>query len=203
MVLAYNSEAVQDSDAPKSFKDLTQEKWKGKFSSGSPLTSGTNFTTVAILQKKYGWEYFKGLKANQTISEGSNGSVIRRMQSKERPVGWVLLENVLRFQDTDKRMKFVIPEDGAVIQNNVMAITKASANKKAAEQFVEWMYTEAGQNAMIKSFMYSPVPGFAAPKGAPELKKVMASSKPWTPELIKELMQSREQIKDQYSQIMF
>lgn len=203
MVLAYNNEVVTDATAPKTFKEMGDAKWKGKFSTGSPLASGTNFTTVAFLQKHYGWDYFKSLKKNDTISEGGNGAVVRRLQSKERPVGWVLLENVLRFQDTDKRIKFVIPEDGAVIQNNVIAITKKSAAKEAAQKFVEWMYGPEGQSAMIKSFMYSPIPGFASPKGAPDLKKVLAKAKPWSPSLIKEFMDDREKIKDNYSKIMF
>lgn len=203
MVLAYNNEAVPETKAPKSFKDMIDPKWKGQFSTGSPLASGTNFTTVAFLQKKYGWDYFKSLKKNETISEGGNGAVIRRLQTKERPVGWVLLENVLRFQDTDKRIKFVIPEDGAVIQNNIIAITEKSKSKEAAQKFVEWMYGPEGQQAMIKSFMYSPLPGFAAPKGAPELKNVLAKGKPWSSALIKEFMDDREKIKDNYSKIMF
>lgn len=203
MVLAYNSEAVDDKSAPKSFKELADPKWKGKVSSGSPLASGTNFTTVAFLQKKYGWDFFKSLKKNDTISEGGNGAVVRRLQSKERPVGWVLLENVLRFKDTDKRIKFILPEDGAVIQNNVMAITKNSKSKEAAQKFVEWMYGPEGQQAMIQSFMYSPLPGFAAPPGAPDYKKVIAHSKPWTKELMKEFMTDREKIKETYSSIMF
>lgn len=203
MVLAYNNEVIADKTAPKSFKEMTDVKWKGKFSTGSPLASGTNFTTVAFLQKNYGWDYFKSLKKNETISEGGNGAVIRRLQSKERPVGWVLLENVLRFQDTDKRIKFIIPEDGAVIQNNVIAITKKSESKEVAQKFVEWMYGPEGQLAMTKSFMYSPIPGFAAPKGAPELKTVLAKSKPWSAGLIKEFMDDREKIKDNYSKIMF
>lgn len=203
MVLAYNSEALPDAKAPKTFKEMSDEKWKGQFSTGSPLASGTNFTTVAFLQKSYGWDYFKSLKKNETISEGGNGAVIRRLQTKERPVGWVLLENILRFQDTDRRLKFVIPEDGAVIQNNVIAINAKTKSKEAAQKFVEWMYGPEGQQAMIKSFMYSPIPGFAAPKGAPELKTVMAKAKPWSPALIKEFMDDREKIKDNYSKIMF
>lgn len=203
MVLAYNNEAIPEAAAPKTFKEMGEEKWKGKFSTGSPLASGTNFTTVAFLQKHYGWDYFKSLKKNETISEGGNGAVIRRLQTKERPVGWVLLENVLRFQDTDKRIKYVLPEDGAVIQNNIIAIAEKSKSKEAAQKFVEWMYGAEGQQAMIKSFMYSPVPGFAAPKGAPELKKVLAKAKPWSPALLKEFMDEREKIKDNYSKIMF
>jgi iron(III) transport system substrate-binding protein len=203
MVLAYNNEVIDAAKAPKTFKEMTDAKWKGKFSTGSPLASGTNFTTVAFLQKSYGWDYFKSLKQNETLSEGGNGAVIRRLQTKERPVGWVLLENVLRFQDTDKRIKFIIPEDGAIVQNNIIAITQKSASKEAAQKFVEWMYGPEGQQAMIKSFMYSPLPGFATPNGAPTLKTILAKAKPWSPALIKEFMDDREKIKENYSKIMY
>ncbi len=203
MVLAYNSEVVDEKNAPKSFKDVIDPKWKGKFSTGSPLASGTNFTTVAFLQKKYGWDFFKALKKNETISEGGNGAVVRRLQSKERPVGWVLIENVLRFKDTDKRIKFILPEDGAIVQMNVMAITKKSKSIEASQKFAEWMYGPEGQKAMLNSFMYSPLPGSPAPAGAPEYKKVLANASPWSPALLKEFMNDREKIKDNYSKIMF
>jgi iron(III) transport system substrate-binding protein len=203
MVLAFNNEVIKAENAPKTFKEMTETRWKGQFTTGSPLSSGTNFTTVAFLQKSYGWDYFKSLKKNETLSEGGNGAVIRRLQTKERPVGWVLLENVLRFQDTDKRIQFVIPADGAIVQNNIMAISKNSKSHEAAQKFSEWMFGPEGQQAMTKSYMYSVIPGFKAPEGAPELKKIMAQAKPWSAALIKEFMNDREKIKDNYSKIMF
>ncbi len=90
MVIAYNTDSVSVADAPKTFKELADSKWKDKVSVGSPLASGTSFTTVAFLVKKYGWEYFTQLKKNNLIAEGGNSGVIRRLQSKERPVGIVL-----------------------------------------------------------------------------------------------------------------
>lgn len=203
MVLMYNNEMIPDDKAPKTFKELVDTKWKGKFTGGSPLSSGTNFTTVAFLQKAYGWDYFKSLKKNDTICEGGNGAVVRRIQNKERAAGWVLLENVLRFQDTDKRLKFVIPEDGSIIQNNVAAIVKKVSSREAAQKFVDWMFSKAGQQAMVNSFMYSPMPDHVPPKGAPELKKILAQAKPWTPETLSDFMKNRESIKEQFTQIMY
>lgn len=131
MVIAYNTDSVKEADAPKTFKELTDAKWKDKVSVGSPLASGTSFTTVAFLVKKYGWEYFTQLKKNNLIAEGGNSGVIRRLQSKERPVGIVLMENVLRLTATDPRIKFVIPEDGAVVQSNVLAIVNKKSDESA------------------------------------------------------------------------
>jgi iron(III) transport system substrate-binding protein len=203
MVIAYNSEVVKESEAPKSFKELTDPKWKDKISSGSPLASGTSFTTVAFLADKYGWEFFNSLRKNNMIAEGGNSGVIRRLQSKERPVGVVLLENVLRLTKTDPRIKFLIPSDGAVLQSNVLAIVKKEGEQSSAKKIADWMFGQIGQKAMVRSFMYSGVPGYSHPEGAPDFEQIQKSEFLWSEEFISKTMKSREQIKDQFSKIMF
>ncbi len=203
MVMVYNSDDYTEATAPKTFKEMSDPKWKDKFATGSPLSSGTNFSTVAFLQKIYGWEYFKGLRANNTISEGGNSSVVRRVQTKERPVGWVLLENVLRLK-ADSKIKTIYPEDGAIVQSNVFAIAKKEKKSPAnAEKVADWYFSKDGQEAMTRSFMYSALPDFPAPKGAKELKEVLKTAPKWTPELLKEIMEKREEIKEEFTHIMF
>lgn len=203
MVLAYNSEAINESEAPKSFKEMSDPKWKKKFTTGSPLSSGTNFTTMAMLQSHYGWQYFQSLRRNDTIADGGNSAVIRRIQSKERPVGWVLLENLLRFQGKDDRLKIVFPEDGVVVHSNVMAITKKKSDRSNAQKVADWFYSQEGQEAMTRSFMYSPLAKIAPPKGAPALSKFLANSFPWSREFIDKVTKAREDIKNKYTEIMF
>ena len=202
MVLIYNSDVISTGKAPKTFKEMTEPQWKGKFTTGSPLSSGTNFTTVAFLQKAYGWDYFRGLRRNDTIAEGGNSSVLRRVQSKERPVGWVLLENALRLQDSDSKIKVVYPEDGVILQSNTLAITKKEGSRKPAEAIADWFFATEGQEAMVHSFMYAVVPGIANPKGALPLQQIMKSARNWSPELVAEFMKSRESIKEEFAKIM-
>ena len=203
MVLAYNNEVISKEDAPKSFKELSTPEWNQKFTTGSPLSSGTNFTTMAMLQYHYGWDYFKKLKNNQTIAQGGNSSVLRRIQSKERPVGWVLLENLLRFQDKDNRLEIIYPEDGVVTHSNVMAITKKKGKRELAQKFVNWMYEKKGQKAMTDSFMYSPLASFEAPKGAPSFNKLLKNSFKWDQKFIKDVTAKRSELKEKYTEIMF
>ncbi len=203
MVLAYNSESVAEKDAPKTFKELTDPKWKGKVSTGSPLASGTSFTSVAFLVKSYGWEYFKDLRKNDVISEGGNSGVVRRLQSKERPVGIVLLENVLRLSASDPRVKFVLPEDGAIMQSNVMGIVKKDGDQDISKKVADWFLSKDGQSAMSKSFMYPSVSGNPDPVGAPELAKVLKTAPVWSKEFLTQTMQTREKIKDEFAKIVF
>lgn len=203
MVIAYNSEVVAEKDAPKTFKELTDKKWKDKVSMGSPLASGTNFTSVAFLTKKYGWDYFKAMRENNIIAEGGNSGVIRRLQSKERPVGIVLLENVLRLSESDPRIKMLIPQDGAILQSNILAIVKKEGNQDLAKKVADWMFGQEGQQAMLRSYMYASVAGTPAPKGAPEWSEISKSAPAWSQDFISETMKSRESIKDQFSKIVF
>lgn len=203
MVMAYNSEVVSSAQAPKSFKELTQPEWKDKVSSGSPLASGTSFTTVAFLVKEYGWDYFQNLRKNNFMAEGGNSGVIRRLQSKERPIGIVLMENLLRLTESDPRIKMIIPTDGAIFQSNVLAIVKKEGEQTTSKKIADWMFAKIGQEAMTQSFMYATMPGYSAPKGAPELSELLKGALPWSSEFIAETMKSREDIKNQFSKIVF
>ena len=203
MVLVYNNEKISAETAPKTFKEMSDAKWKNKFTIGSPLASGTNFTTMAILQKNYGWDYFKALKKNSVIADGGNSAVLRRIQSGERPVGWVLLENVLRFQKDDPRLNIIYPDDGVIIHNNVMAILNKDDDRALAKKFADWMFSSKGQEAMTRSFMYSPFVDFAPPVGAPPFADLFNKSFPWSKELLDEVSQKRMEIKEQYTEIMF
>ncbi len=201
MVMAYNSESI--TNAPLSFSELRESKWKDKISSGSPLASGTNFTTVAFLSNNYGWDYFKELRKNNFIAEGGNSGVIRRLQSNERPVGIVLLENLLRLTKTDPRIKIIIPTDGAIIQMNGLSIIKKEGTQESAKKVADWMFGKKGQEAMVKSFMYASVPGHTAPSGAPEFSSLLKNARPWSTEFINETMKLRDSIKNQFSKIIF
>jgi iron(III) transport system substrate-binding protein len=203
MVMAYNNESMTKEEAPRTFKEMSDTKWNGKFTTGSPLASGTNFTTMAMLQSHYGWDYFKKLKANKTIAQGGNSAVLRRVQSKERPVGWVLLENLLRFKNKDKRLEIIFPEDGSVIHGNIMAITKKPNSRTTTEKVVEWLFSQKGQEAMTRSYMYSPLKNIAPPVGAPTLSTILKNSFPWTPEFLKQVTETRAELKEKYTEIMF
>ena len=211
MVIAYNSEVVSETDAPKSFSDLRNKKWKDKVSSGSPLASGTNFTTVAFLVKKYGWDYFTDLRQNNFIAEGGNSGVIRRLQSKERPVGIVLLENILRLAETDSRIKYVIPSDGVILHSNVLAIVKKPANQDIHQKVADWFFEFPSQNMMADSFMYPATllnqkknsEPLKLPNGLPKFNTITSKIMPWSDEFVNETLKTREEIKNKFSKIVF
>lgn len=203
MVMTYNKDVLALGDVPKTFKELTQDKWNNKVALGSPLESGTNFTTVATLSKKYGWDYYKGLRKLGTFSAGGNSTVRRKLESREFQVGVILLENLLKAKESDTPLEIVYPEDGTVLIPSPIAIMKSSKKTETAKKVYDFLMSKAGQEAMVSAYMYSAHPDVAAPKGARPFHEVLANSFPWNSDFIKEVLKSSEEIKTEYAKIMF
>ena len=59
--IGYNTNLVKLEDAPKSFADLLDPKWKGKIVKGRPDYSGTILTATFQIARELGWSYFEKL----------------------------------------------------------------------------------------------------------------------------------------------
>jgi iron(III) transport system substrate-binding protein len=70
--ISYNTNLVRPEDAPKSFADLLDPKWKGKISKGRPDYSGTVLTATFQIARDLGWPYFEKL-AQQNITHVQSG----------------------------------------------------------------------------------------------------------------------------------
>src|ERR1700723_4539661 len=60
-IIAYNTDMVKAEDAPKSFADLLDPKWKGKIVKAHPGYSGTIMTATYQMSRDIGWDYFEKL----------------------------------------------------------------------------------------------------------------------------------------------
>lgn len=161
--------AASVDDAPRSFRELTDPRWKDRFSSGDPLASGTTFSTLAAWEEAYGQDFVRALYGNGWIAAGGNSAVMTRMESGERPIGVVLLENLLMKPGV---ARIIVPEDGAVPIPGMLAIPRDCAEPEAARRVYDWLMGESAQRAIVAGNMYSPFPDVAPPVGAPPLAEL-------------------------------
>ncbi|MDZ4678176.1 MAG: extracellular solute-binding protein [Oligoflexia bacterium] len=201
MILVAHKDLPLD-QRPKSFSDLTKPQYKNLIQTGSPLESGTMFSTVAYLSRKYGWDYFKKLRENNVASSGGNSTVIQKIESGEKKVGWVLLENALASQKRGSPIEIIYPIDGAIPIPSVQVILKDSKQKETAEKFAEFILSKEGQELLRNGFMYSVRKDVTAPEGAKPIKEVTKKSTPWTDKIIAEVAADAKNIKKQFSLII-
>lgn len=201
MVIAYHKGKVAVADRPKSFADLTLPKYKGKITMPSPLESGTALTTILYLNNMKGESYFKALRENEMLSAGGNGAVMARLLSGERPIGMILMENILQARDRGvATVDFVLPSDGTLAMPSPLAILKSTRHPAIAQKVVRWMLGPEGTDILLKSRIYAPFPDAPPPTGAPAWKTI--SFAPWSMELFEKWGTERTQIKGMFQKVV-
>lgn len=200
MVIAVNRERLPAEAWPRSFDDLTDPRLRGKVAMGDPLKSGTTFTTIAALVRAKGWAYVEGLRANDVVSAGGNSAVLHKLETGERPVGIILLENLLPSLEKGAPIEVIYPSDGAVPVPSPAAILAGTDQPDLARRVYDLLFSPEVQAAIVEGFMYSPLPGRAPPPGArpwSELRLV-----PWDQEFLHWVRERRADIKQRFRAIM-
>ncbi len=200
MIIAYNTDKVKPEDAPKTFKELTEPKWKNKVAIPSPLLSGSAYVAVGVISEKYGWDYFAKLKENGAKVEPGNSAIQNKIVTGEYLAGMILEENILKIMAKGEPVKVVYPEDGTIVIPSPIAIFTSTQNPEAAKALTNWWLSKEGQEAIVKGWMHSVRDDVAAPKGAPALKTFMSKGDlkaNW-----EKLAKNMEKIKAEYQKIM-
>lgn len=174
MIIAYNTDKLKAEDAPKTWQDLTDPKWKGKIAMPNPMLSGTAYVAVGALADKYGWEYFDKLKANGISVEQGNSAIQNKLLTGEYAVAMILEENILKLADTKKEpLKVIYPEDGTIVIPSPIAIMSTTQNPDGAKAVMDWWLSKEGQQAVVKGYMHSVRGDVDAPVGAPKLSSFL------------------------------
>ncbi|MFZ5825601.1 MAG: ABC transporter substrate-binding protein [Bacillota bacterium] len=199
VVLAYNTKLVKADEAPKSFSELLDPKWKGQVVIVDPTQSGTALNSTYALSKKYGWEYFEKLKANGAVVGGGNSSVEKKLVSGEFKVAMILEENILKVKAKGEPVDLIYPADGVIIIPSPIGIFKSTQNPDAAKAVTDWWLSKTGQEAVVAGWMHAVRTDVAAPKGAKPLADFNKGSikVDWV-----DLSKTMGEVKDKFVQIM-
>ena len=85
-IIAYNTNLVKADDAPKSFADLLDPKWKGKIVKAHPGYSGTIMTATYQMQRDLGWTFFEQLAKQNIMQVQSSADPPKKLDLGERAV---------------------------------------------------------------------------------------------------------------------
>jgi len=200
MVIAVNHEHLAADQHPRSFEDLADPRFAGKVSMGDPWKSGTTFTTVAALVREHGWSYVEALRKNDVLSAGGNSATLARLETGERPVAIILLENLLPSLAKHAPITIIYPTDGAIPIPSPVAILRTTDKPALAKRVYDFLYTQVMQDAIVSGFMYSPLPDHAPPAGARPWKHLVLYE--WTVESLAWVQRERNAIKKRFRSIM-
>jgi iron(III) transport system substrate-binding protein len=150
--LAYNTNKVKPEQAPKSWKDFIDPKWKGQSVVGHPGFSGFVGTWVVQMTKLYGWDYFEQLAALKPHVGRSIIDTVTVLVSGERSVGASPAALVQRNASQGNPIALSYPEEGSVLMISGSAIMKNTRHPNAAKLFMEFLYSSETAGEDIEEF---------------------------------------------------
>jgi iron(III) transport system substrate-binding protein len=156
--IAYNTSLVKKEDAPKSFADLLDPKWKGKMVKAHPAYSGTIMNSTFQVARDLGWEYLEKLAKQSILQVQSATDTPKKIALGERAImvdgaGYL----VIREKEAGKPVYVIYPTEGTPLATGPSAVFKAAPNPNAARLFYNWMHSREGQQILVDwARQYSP-----------------------------------------------
>jgi iron(III) transport system substrate-binding protein len=154
--IIYNSTKVKPEDAPKSWTDLLDPKWKNQVATGHPGFSGCTGVWALSLKKLYGWEFFEKLAKNNPRIGRSAADPVTLLSAGECLVGPASAGGAYPAVDRGNPLTIVHPSDGLVLCVTPSAIPANAPHPNAARLFMEWLMNET-YSSMIASDGSEPI----------------------------------------------
>lgn len=159
-VVIYNTDALKESDLPKSIMDFADPEWKGRISF-SP--TGADFqaivSAVLALRGQDATEaWLKGLKTNGTVYDGNN-IVLKSVNDGDTEAGIAYHYYWYRDQlesgensDHSQQYFFGNQDPGAFVSVSGAGVLKSSGHSADAQKFVSFLTSKKGQQAIADSY---------------------------------------------------
>jgi iron(III) transport system substrate-binding protein len=148
--MAYNTNLVKDAEAPKSYADLLDPKWKGKLVKAHPSYSGTSLTGTYALVKVLGWDYFEKLSKTGIQQLQSTTAPPKTLASGERAVMVDGNEyNIFIEMAAKSPVKPIYAKEGTPFVSSPTAIFADAPHPNAARLFQNFLYTAKAQQLLV------------------------------------------------------
>ncbi|OYD07809.1 extracellular solute-binding protein [Paludifilum halophilum] len=171
----YNTDKVEKDEAPKTWDDLLNPRWKGKFQMSNPAASGTATLTVMsqLMERggEKGWKYFNRLVRQSNAMPDSGSAPSQAVAKGEAEVGVAFDFMAYEMQARGEKVDFIVPEKTPILVNPV-SLVKDGPNPEGGKAFIDFMLSKEGQELLAKWY-HIPIRQDVESKTPLTLEKVM------------------------------
>jgi iron(III) transport system substrate-binding protein len=153
---AFNPKMISRADAPKTWDDLLDPKWKGQIQMPNPAASGTATLTVLgrmmeELRKgrteKEAWGYFEQLHKSVALYPESGAAPTRAVAKGDARVGICFSFMPWSLAARGESVDFILPAQTPVIANPV-ALVKGAKRPENGKRLYDFILGEKGQKIL-------------------------------------------------------
>ncbi|HLR09104.1 MAG TPA: extracellular solute-binding protein [Bacillota bacterium] len=149
---AYNTEMVDEDEAPKTWDDLLDPKWEGQIEMPNPAASGTATLLVMSQMMDRGeeeaWEYFDKLNEQVSRMPDSGAQPTKDVAKGEAAIaiGFSFMAYEQKLENNEN-VDFVVPEKTPVLVNPVTLI-KDGPHPESGKKFINFLLSEEAQEIL-------------------------------------------------------
>ena len=181
-VIAYNTEALAESDVPDSVFDLTDPKWKGRIGIAPTNASFQAFVTAMRLSAgdERTRQWLVDLKANNPKEYEKNTPIVEAVAAGEIDLG--LVNHYYLYLVREERPDAPVAnhylaagDPGALVSAAGAGVLESTDQRDDAERFVAFLLSDEGQRFYVENAEeaeYPLVAGIPAKEGLPPLSEL-------------------------------
>ena len=163
--IGYNTSLIKSEDAPRSFADLLDPKWKGRLVKAHPGYSGTILTATFAMARELGWSYFERLAGQKVMQVQSASDPPKKLALGERAVQADGADAILlQLKEQGRPVEFVHATEGTPLITTPGGIFRSAPNPNAARLFQSFLCSVEGQQVLADGYRH---PFHALVRGKP------------------------------------
>jgi iron(III) transport system substrate-binding protein len=201
--IAYNTELVDEKEAPKSWDDLLDPKWKGKIGLPYIGAGGSTWARDLFLRKTKGLDYWEKLAAQDPVLSDQVSTTTDQLVQGQVEVAMDVPPTAGALMKEGAPLAVVMPSDGAPSYAAWTGMAAEASNPAAAKVFLNWNASKAGQKAIAEVAGDYPVrPGTPPPTiGEGETLPALEEAKVAFPEQWPEYVSKRDPYNSEWLKI--
>ncbi|MCI6675021.1 MAG: extracellular solute-binding protein [Sphaerochaetaceae bacterium] len=166
----YNTKMLTPDQAPKSWKDLADPKFKGEIVLGNPASSGSSYAQLYMMHKLYGMDFVRQVASNATYVASSTAGPdsVARGEYAITVTGEKNIGDRIAQGDP---VAYVLPEEGTGLRTEGSAILANCKNLASAQHFIDFITSKEGMTVVRDQCFRRPaLTTIAGPANLPSLK---------------------------------
>ncbi len=150
-VIGYNTNVIPSNEAPKSYEDLLNPKWKGKLGLESQEYQWF-FHLLKIMGKEKGLEFMRRLAQQDLQLRDGHSLLLQLTIAGELPICVVLYSNEIEFQRRTKGIPvdWVRFKGPTITAFNAISIPANVPHPNTAKLFIDFSLSKEGQELLTK-----------------------------------------------------
>ncbi len=178
-IIMYNKKLVPEAEAPKTWKDVLDPRWKGKVAYADATKSGSSYTLLVTWltifgKNDTGWRFVEDLLRQAKVLPKSS-MTYQMVANGEVPIGLTFEQAAFDYLKGGAPIGIVYPAEGTAVIPDGSALIANAPHPSAARLFLDFTVSKDAQALMVEKFGRRSVRrDVATPAGLPALDRIKA-----------------------------